>query len=511
MTATLLRLDQVRKTDNPNDQLIAADIETIETDAVDGVDFLTGELSQIKRVIHGSATGNWFDDFNTDFGGDASLKALFNRATLEAKLAIAYRLNLVDVTVTALQNWMELTSTGKPDKNIAIASTKKGAVSAQLAGAIGSHSLAEISGADALHPKNLVQMFDGSTGDAILSDGRRVSALLQVGVAATDGSAFGDSGNDQGQLSFVRPNAAFNDLEACPVADIAGKVVVYAFSNRDSLNDMADVEFRGDLDAVDPSGITVSLDAAYDGGNFMTVDGSDVDIRLADTKSWIFRKGSGGAVLVKILRTDAGTADQFLIDSAVDLFTVKAGANDFWEGITVDSNGQDMNLGVTGGQIDSSGLAIVATATDVAVTAADDILLTTGRQDTPIALDDSTVGAIGDLFSQSFASVAAAIKYAGEHGGVDMSLKLYTAAGNFAKGDNIAAAIQDITANPIDMNTIGGVTQLVFLNGRLMVGGNGTTKNDIYAGTTPASGDLKVDFDKGIKTGDVIISVVLKQ
>lgn len=510
MTPTLLRLEQIRKTDDPDDTLDAAAIAGIEGSAIDGLDFLKGELSQVKRIIHGGDGGNWYDNIVSVHGGNASLKALYNRATLEGKNILTYLLVLNDLTVTALQNWMELTGAYKPGKVIAYGASAIGANCAKLAGAIGSHSLTENSGSDNLHPKNLVQCFDGDTGDAILSDGRRVSGLLQVGTAATDGNAFGDSGNDQGQISFVRPNATFDDLEACPVGDIAGKKVVYAFTRRDSLSGTEEVSFRGDLDAIDPAGVNVSLDSAYDGGNYMTVDGSDVDIRLADTKSWTFRKGSGGAVLVTIKRTDAGTADEFLVDSAVDKFTVKSATPVFNEGVKVDDDGQDLNLGVSAvGQIDSPSLTLASTSTDVLLNAADDILLQTVRETTPLPLDDATAGKISTLFSQSFASVAAAIKYAGEHGGVDMALKITTLGGNYAQGDNIPGAVQNVTANPIDMNTPAGVTQLVFLNGRLLLGGNGTTKNDVYAGTTPASGDIKVDFTKGVKIGDVFISVVL--
>jgi hypothetical protein len=511
MTVTLQRLSQVRKTDDFTDNLSGTDVAAIEGTAVDSEDFLTGQLSQFKRIIHGDDSGNWFDNIMSVHGGNASLKALYNRGTLEGKNILTYLMVLNDLTVTALQNWMELTGLFKPGKNIAYGASAKGAVCAKLAGAIGSHSLTESSGSDALHPKNLVQCFDGDTGDAILSAGRKVHGLLQVGTTATDGNAFADSGADQGQISFVRPNATFDDLEACPVGDIAGKKVVYAYTQRDSLKDTTETEFRGDLDAIDPSGVTVSLDSAYDGGEFMTVDASDVDIRLADTKSWVFRKGSGGAVMVKILRTDAGTADEVLIDSAVDKFTVKAAVNSFWEGITADDNGQDINIGVTTGQIDSATLELEATTGDLNLKGALDVNFTTDLETGGIDLDDATAGKISTLFSQSFASISAAIKYAGEHGGADMSFKVFTAGTNYAQGDNIPAAVQDLTAYPIDANTPAGVQQLVFLNGRLLFGGNGTTKNDVYAGTTPASGDVKVDFAKGIKTGDVIISVVLAQ
>ncbi len=61
------------------------------------------------------------------------------------------------------------------------------------------------------------------------------------------------------------------------------------------------------------------------------------------------------------------------------------------------------------------------------------------------------------------------------------------------------------------MNTPSGVDTFVFLNGRLLYGGNATTNNDVYAGTTPASGDIKVDFPGGVKSGDVFIAIQLSQ
>ena len=58
----------------------------------------------------------------------------------------------------------------------------------------------------------------------------------------------------------------------------------------------------------------------------------------------------------------------------------------------------------------------------------------------------------------------------------------------------------------IDLSEVGNL----FLNGRLLYGGNPTTKNDVYEGDTPANGDIKVDFPKGVKTGDIFISIGLQ-
>lgn len=507
--ASLMRLDQLRKTDNPDDTLAAASISSIESNAVDHYDFLTGVLSQLKRVLHGSDSGNWHDDVESV--GD-SLKDLAARATLEGKNVLSNRLIISNVTVANGANFQALTGANKPDKNIAYGASAQGGVCAQLAGAIGSHDLAEIAGAHATKPKNLVHVFDGATGDPILSSGRRVYGLLQVGSLATDGNAYGDTGNDQGQISFVRHNATYSDLEACPVADIEDQVVKYSFSWREDLNDLPEEFFRGDLESADDvASPSVSLDAAYDGGVFMEVDGSDVDIRLADTKSWIVRNGSGGSIIYQLTRNDT-TGDKLTLSLDELDVNVPSGSVSFSQGIVVDDDDQDLNLGVNAaGTVDSTALTVEATSGDMLAKASADVKFQTVRETTALPLDDATAGAVSGLFSQSFASIAAAIKYAGEHGGVDLGIKVFTAGSNYAQDANIPAAVQDITANPIDMETPGGVEQLVFLNGRLLHGGNGTTQNDCYAGTTPASGDLKVDFQKGIKTGDIIISVVLAE
>jgi len=511
MAVSLIQLDQIRKSYDFDDSLNAAAIAGIETSAVDHLDFLKGMLSQTKRIIHGADAGNWYDDIES---AAEPLNDLAARAKLEDKMGLWDRLNLNDVSVPATQNYVLLTATGNtaPDKVIAINATTEGAATAQLAGAVGSHSLTEQAGPNPLEPKNLCQVFDGATGDPILSSSRRVYALLQVGSAATDGNAFADSGNDQGQLSFVRPNATYDDFEACPVTDIESQSIIYSFSWRRNLNDVPEEYFRSSIASADPqAGVTVSLDEAYNGAAFITADGADIDFRLADTVAFKVRLGTGND-LFKVTRTDTGPAHEVQIGSDVATFNNDAVDSDFANGMTVDSTGQAINIGKTAnGVIDSASAELRANTGDAEVSAASGEVRFTSSRDTDLELDDATAGAISGLFGQTFSSISAAIKYAGEQGGVDLSLKVTVLASNYAQGVNVPGAIQDITAAPIDMNTPATVEQLVFLNGRLLYGGNGTTKNDVYAGDTPGSGDVKFDFSKGVKTGDVIISAVLAQ
>lgn len=408
-----------------------------------------------------------------------------------------------------------LTGANKPDKVIAIANTQRGAVVAQLAGAIGSADLTENSGSNPLRPKNFVGIFDGDTGDPVMDqDGRRIWGLLQVGSAATDGNAFGDSGNDQGQITFVVANVTFDDLEIADGSNIGAVNIVYTFSNRNDLQATVEEGFRGDLDSADPqAGVTISLDAAYNGGNLVDVDALDVDWRLADTLEFIIRK-AGGNPLMRVVRDDGGT-DLIQIGSDVDLFDVDAADSNFAQGVAVDTSDQTINLGKTAvGVIDSVSIELRATTGNAEISApAGDVQFRTVLETTALPLDDATAGKISTLFSQTFASVSAAIKYAGEHGGVDLSLAQWVSATSYSQGTNIPAVTLDLTAFSGDWNTIAGVNLFLFLNGRLLRGGNATPgqENDWCPGTTPASGDVKMQMAKPILTGDVILTLALKE
>lgn len=516
MTVTLQRIDQLHKPDAFDDTRNAASISGSEGADVDFQDHNDATISQLKRILYGNSAGNWHDDVaNVGPAGavDASLNALSLRARLEDKAALAYRMNLNDLAVPAAQNWATMTTVTKPDRNIAITASSLGAVAAQLAGAIGSHSLDEQAGSNALRPKSICQVFDGATGDALLSAGRRIYALLQVGSLATDGNAFGDAGNDQGQVSFVRPNATYDDLEACPVADIATLSVIVTFTEREVLADMPEESFRGDLDSADPAaGVSQTLDEAYNGGNFITVDGSDLDWRFADTKG-ITMRISGGNALFTVRRTDTGPAHTVQVHADVQTFNVDAQENDFAQGVTVDSTGTAINVGVTSGDIDATALRLRATTGDLVLYSDNaDVEFRTVRETTQLPLDDATAGPISALTGGPYASVAAAIESALQGGGsaVALSFDTFVAGINYAQGVNIPAVTLDQTVYSLDANTPATCDLFLFLNGRLMFGGNVTTKNDVYVGTSAAAGDVKVDFTKGIKAGDVILSIGLQ-
>jgi hypothetical protein len=322
----------------------------------------------------------------------------------------------------------------------------------------------------------------------------------------------------------------------------------------------------------------VTLDNAVDNqGATPVTQQTDIEWRIDDDDEFRFETSDGGRTLLAVKPTAASDGIEVNAD-AVDINVGAAGTVDIDNGITVDSGGQSINLGVTAGQVDSTSLKLAATAglaevegvgvtldgtvgaggpitvdgdnldadfggdadshliidpasatkrtlliaarnsgaavADLELEADGDVLFETAQETTPIPLDDSTTGAISALPGGPHASIAAAIDYAIGVGGVDVTFDIYVAAANFAQGVNIPGVTLDLTVYDEDMGTPaspGTPDLFLFLNGRLIRGASGTGIGDWYAGDTPASGDIKVDFPKGIKSGDVIITIGLKE
>lgn len=397
-------------------------------------------------------------------------------------------------------NWKVLSAAGTetPSRDVSTVATTPGAVCAELgASELNTHKMTEIAGSNALNPLNLCIVFDATTGDPLLSSYRQIYALLQVEDGAVDGDPFDDA-NNQGQLSFVRPNATYDDLEACPIADIAGKSINYCYADRELLSAWSPQDFRRSAILVDLAapGVAQSLDIAYNGGSQVAVDDTNVDWRLTDTKHFYISDSTGADKILDVAAASGG--DTISIDAPGNITIVDGDI----AGGTNKATWNSVEVGGATGQVASTGGA------DLVLVGADDITFTTVRQ-SALPLDDVTAGPISALTGGPFTSVSAAIKYAIEHG-VDFNLGVTVLASNYGRDVNVpggAGGLNIGSPHSIDMNTPGTVDTFLFLNGRLLYGGNGTTNNDVYAGTTPANGDIKFDFPAGVRTGDVVIAL----
>jgi len=244
MGRTFIRQDaQIRNSVSYDDTVAPtlANYETNPTNIETDLNNVRSMLSYLKDI----QAGNWYDvqtapstlEAGTLRGVDDLNDALH---LVEKKRVLRCVWTLVDVTVTASQNW-EVLGTGElpPNTTAAVgAVTTLGTVVAPHGGAFDTHDLAEVAGANATNPKNLLNVVEGSSRDPLLSSGRAIYALLQGESGVTDGTTITDTTTTRVQVSFVRLNATGDDLEACPVADIENQTINLCFVERVRLEDL---------------------------------------------------------------------------------------------------------------------------------------------------------------------------------------------------------------------------------------------------------------------------------
>jgi hypothetical protein len=371
--------------------------------------------------------------------------------------------------------------------------------------------MSEVSGVTAVSPKNLCDVVDGATRDPILSSNRVVYALFQT-ESATDGSTMTGTTPNRAQLSFVRINAAGDDLEACPVSDIENKVINYCSVERKALEDFNEQDFlKGNVDV--PGGTTVTRQVSYDNQGTTPVDlltNATLDLEGAGLV-WAIRDDLQ-ALLFRIIEGSAGGTSEVELGPDVDVFDVDAALNDFAEGLRVDTAGQRINIGETAGLIESTG------ANDLRMLGAGELYLDDGNQagstwaqTAGIKLSDTT--AEWDAFETQF-------------GEVSLLSAITSAATTSSRGTKVYAVVTTAIAADVNVTGAGGSPNIdaqlpnmstgdfltdydIFLNGELLrPGANAAANHDYYPGTSLANGDLKFEFNlKAGSNPDVICAI----
>jgi hypothetical protein len=514
MTNSYIRLSQIRAADVFDDTLSASAIANTQSTAVDMEDVLAGQLSQMKRMIGGS---NWYSNIETVAADPRSLTTITNN--IYYKSILRRRQVLQSVAVPASQNWVVLSVSGSqaPSEVAAVGSSALGAVVASLAGATGAAALTAVAGLNAIQPKNQLLIRDASTFEAMLSSSREIYGLLQAASTVVDGDAFNDT-TKKVQITFVRQNTAGNNLELVPSADIAGKSIEYSYVSRDQFYDLNEQDFLTGA-FMDSSAISsVSLEQAYQGGNSITATTAEGDVNINLSQDNVnFNVLSGSNPVFEVIRanTGSGTVNTVKVDNGSLLVN---GAGTINSGFIVDATGTaPISFGSTAGTNgmikSTTNLLLNANGGDATLEASGVVQFKDSIQTTNLPLTDVTTGPISGLPYGPFASVGAAIKKALTS--TQMNIHVQALASNHAADANVSGTVE--TWNPaLDLsirNTsmvstdVLVVDTVFFLNGRMLWGGTAATKNDFYPGTTPANGDVKYSFPKGVKAGDVIIAV----
>ncbi len=505
---------QIRQSDTFDDTLSPG--SALESAASSLESDLNGIRSQIRRIFHADSGGDWFSDVATVNGQKRGLDSLAaDLNDLENKKVLFRSQLLTDVTVPGGQNYVVLVQANSetPTEAAAIgAGTANGVVTASLAGAVGSHSLNEVSGDTAINPKNLIIVRDAVTGEPIVSPpetGKNVYGLLQAASGVADGDLFDDA-TKQVQISFVVENSAGTDLVACPTADIAGKTLNYSYVRRLNFDSLPEQVFLSGL-FTDQTATTadVTLNNAIDNQIGSVTQGQNIEIRISDTFHWKFQDPSGARDILRVSPASGGDVVQLNLDT-LDINNVNA--VDVAEGLTVDTSGTALSFGVTAGEISSAGaLTLKSNAASNLVLSADNeiVLVDTNKSGSTFSsnllLSDTSTE--WNDFETQFGEVSLlrAIVKAKIDKSFDKAVAVVSAA-TIAADTNVTGAggSPNIDAQLIDYSGKTFVSDVnVFVNGVLLRNGADATANhDVYPGSTPANGDLKFEFL--LKLGDVI-------
>lgn len=519
MPRTFIRQDtQIRRSDAYVDGTTPSEA-AFETNPVNIEDDLNNIRSQLHNLMKVQA-GNWWDDLATPatFTGEGETQRGVDNLNadlhnVERKRVLKCVWQIVSVSVPSTQNFVVLGVGEIPATTTAAvgAVTTLGTVVAAHGGTFGTtHSLTEVSGSTAISPKNLLQIVNATTRDPILSSGRKVFGLLHGEASLTDGGTITPSGGaGDVQISFVRINAAGNDLEAVPVADIENQTIDYCSATRVGLEDLNEQDFLGGAEVDVPTGATVTRQVAYNNQGATPVDLTNnaiLDIEGAGL-SWLIRDDLE-ANLFGIVEGSAGGTSQVNIYADVDEFDVDAAVNNFANGVSMNTGGtRPINVGVTDGIIES-------TAGDLGVYATLELILNDGNlvaegtwAGPGVKLTDTTaeVTAYETAFGGEVSLFNAIVQAYNNSARVAKTYALHTAAvtnadvdvGGSGGGANLDAQLPDMSLGTF-------LTDYdVYLNGELMrPGANATANHDYYPGTSLALGQLKFEFP--LKLNDVI-------
>lgn len=509
------QVTEIRNSDTYDDTIAPslANFETNPTEIETDLNNIRSMLSHLKDV----QAGNWYDVLATPStfengaqrGVDDVNQDLHD---LERKRILDYVSEVgKDITVGGSDNFVILGTGELPTNttaNVGGTTATLGTMTAFHAGTFGTHSLDEVAGPNALQPLNRVEIFDASTGDPILSGEREVVGLLQI-ETNTDGLTITDTTPNRVQISFVRANSTFDDLEACPAADIQGKVINYAYIEQYALQDLPRHAFLGGRIG-EAGSSSVTRQNAYDNqGTSIVTQATDAFLQLNSAGiDWNIQDLNGDNLLT-IRENSATNANFFGVSADVDLFTVSAATNIFSNGVTANSSGtRPIALGTTDGVIESTAGALEVQSA-AALSFDDGNKPGTWSLASGINLSDNSTD--WSDFETAFGEVSLldAIVQAASSGGATRGTKTYadvTASiaadadvGGSGGGTNLDTQLPDMSVGTF-------LDHDVYVNGRLLEGGaDASANNDYYPGTSLALGQLR--FERTLDIGDRIAVV----
>jgi len=365
MTRTAIRQDPQLQSSETYDDSIAPSLANYVTNVTDGEDDFNS-LRSLCHTIVKRRTGNWYDDLTTPttFTGEGETQRGVDDLNIDLheleRKRILNRRPVVGASVGPVATDAQhiiLDAAGELPGNTTAAVgavTSLGTVVA-YASTFDSAQLTEVSGGNALQPKNLCKITDAASGDPILtSTGREVYGLLQS-ESNTDKHTITTTTTTRVQISFVVRNSTNDDLELAATGEMDAKTFDYAPVERYAWDPLPEEAFLGD-DFVDVGAANVSRQSGYDNQGTTAVDlttNATLDLEGAGL-AWRIRDDAE-ANLFSVIEGSAGSTSEVEFGAAVDVFDNDAVDNNFAGQLKVATGGTEIDIGVTAGHVETTG------------------------------------------------------------------------------------------------------------------------------------------------------------
>jgi len=491
MAVTKPRQKQIKKSESYLDTMLPG-LATMVTGSTDQESDMNALRSQSKLV---KGTTNWYDDLSTINGKKRSISGLnTDLNTIETKHIIAFKQLLTDVTVGNGNNYVALNVTGLQAPSETAGVSGVGAVVSVLAnGEYGSNRLTVVAGANALSPKNLVQIVDSTTKDSIKSGEHEIFGLIQ----AEDGVVQGDTFNDTDkriQISFVINNGS-DALVACPVSAIENKVIEYLYPDRVEFSNLPeDVSFPFVRfgESASSSDITLNQAISNQGASAVT-QVTSVNLNMTDETLWNFRDSTGTDNILQVSASAVGDS----VSVTGEFFSTESAQFDFIR--------QAIEVGSTQGTISTTGnLTFSNNGGDLTLDAGQEIFLddqnkTASTYSGTFKLSD-TSGEF-DTFETNFGEVSLINALNQAYSNVtSFTVAVYEIDSSIAVNGNFAPSSHTLLSGTVPNWTTATLADAkIYLNGVRLVHG---AAYDFEAGTIPANGDI--EFNVALSIDDLL-------
>lgn len=341
---------------------------TLQTGALTIQDDLNALRVQVSRILDATqTTTNWYDDIATV---DAKKRGILQLNTgldaIETKTILENVTVSGSVSIPSGQNYVLLSVANNqaPTMPIALGAKSLGVVVAQSANsgtAFAASELAVQAGSDAQNPKNRCTIVDATTRNVIEYQDADVFGLLQVESTAADGGSFNDTvSGARAKLTLVYFDAASNAIKAVPANALSNTALRYSYNLRTTFANLPEDAFSRDSNFTDQvASVDVQLTRATANQLGAPIPvAQDVSWRVANGINFRIANSTGSKDLFLITPSASGNAgaistDTLALSTTAPVTSVK--------GASLATGGQAINLGVTTGQLDTTGPLAVRT------------------------------------------------------------------------------------------------------------------------------------------------------